>query len=197
MIWAVGSKVTSAPASEPITATTAKAWLKVEFSDDDTMITNLIAGARWEIEKSTGIAFFTQTVTDALDVWPEYEEVSNPFAAFHLLRYPVQSVTSVTYYDSDGVQQTLASSDYVVDTNGVFCRISPAAGTSWPGLRNRPAAVTITYITGWSDVADIPEDLKTAMQLMLTYFYERRADSVKQYKTAAENIVSRHYVAVV
>jgi len=198
MIWSKGSKVTAAPASEPITATTAKTWLKIEsgVTADDTIITSLIASARTEIETETGLALFTQTIQDTLDAWPEYEEVSNPYMAFHLMRYPVQSVTSISYVDGDGATQTWASANYIVDTTGTFCRIAPEAGITFPGLRNRINAVTVTYTAGWALAADIPEDLKTALQLMLTYVYERRADSVKQYKTAAENIVQKRYVPV-
>jgi len=136
-------------------------------------------------------------VQDVLDDWPAYESVSNPYQAFHLLRYPVQSVTSISYIDGNGATQTLHSSKYVVDTTGAFCRIAPAAGQSWPGLRNQIKAVTVTYTAGWSSTSDIPEDLKTAMLLMLTYVYERRADSVKRFKTAAENMIKNHYTPLV
>jgi uncharacterized phiE125 gp8 family phage protein len=198
MVFTKGSKTTVAPTSEPFLVAEAKEWLKVDSTADDSLITALIAATREHIESSTGLALFTQTITETLDSWPLYEEVSNPFQAFNLLRYPVQSISSIAYTDSSGDSQTLASSKYVLDsTSSHFARVGLAAGQTWPGLSNRIASVTVTYVAGWSSVEDIPEDLIIAMKLLLTYFYEKRADSVRQFKTTADFLISKHYINLV
>lgn len=197
MIFTKGSKVTSAPASEPLTTTEAKAWLKVEVSTDDTLIDALVAAAREYIENATGLALFTQTVQEHLDNWPEYREVSNPNKEFYLMRYPVQSVTSITYLDDDGNSQTLSANNYVVDTTGNLCRIALKADQTFPTLQKQINAVTITYVAGYDDTANIPETLKTAIRLMISHFYERRADSASSYTTVVDKILSKHYNPVV
>lgn len=199
MIFTKGSTVTSAPASEPLTTSEAKNWLKIEdgITADDTLVDALVTAAREYVETSTGLALFTQTVREHLDEWPEKTNVSNPMAEFHLMRYPVQSVTSITYLDSDGNSQTLSADTYIVDTTGKTARIALKANQSFPPLRDQINAVTITYVAGWDNTANIPEALKTAMKLLLTYFYERRADSANSYKTTAEKLIEKYSIPVV
>jgi hypothetical protein len=48
--------------SEPITAAEAKAWIKVDFSDEDAVITSLISAVREKIEEFTGLALIAKTV---------------------------------------------------------------------------------------------------------------------------------------
>ena len=48
------------PAIEPVTLAEAKAHLKVDTTDDDTLITSLIAAARARAEWHTRRAFITQ-----------------------------------------------------------------------------------------------------------------------------------------
>lgn len=196
MIFSKASKVSSGPASEPLTLTEAKTWLKIEsdITEDDSLITALISSARSEIEQTTGIAFFTQTIEDVIDEWPE-KTSDNSHRTFYLLRFPVQSVSSVTYVDSDGVEQTLNTSLYHVDLHSNACGIS-LTGTL-PAIKDQPNAIKVTYVAGWSAVGSIPKDLTTAMQLMMTYQYEKRADSVKRYATAAENIIRKRYTHII
>lgn len=193
MIWTRGTKIITAPASEPITTATAKEWLKVDISADDTLIDATVSAARSHIEKKTGLALFTQTIRDVLDEWPEENAVSNPYGTFYLMRYPVQSVTNIQYVDSDGTTQTLSSDVYQVDTNGMFTRIGLKADQSWPSIRNQIATITINYTAGYSLVADIPADITVALKLLMTYYYENRVDSVHRYKTAADALISTHY----
>lgn len=198
MIFTKGSKVTTGPTSEPIEVAEAKTWLKVDTSADDSLITSLIAATREHIESTTGLALFTQTIQEKLDGWPYYDDVTNPFQVFHLLRYPVQSISSITYTDSDGSSQTLNSSIYTLDnTSGNFARVGLDKDQSWPSIANQAGSITVNYVAGWDDVADIPGDLIIALKLMLTYFYERRGDGVKQYPTFAEHLISKHYIQLV
>lgn len=196
MIWTHGTKVITAPASEPINTATAKEWLKVDTSADDTLIDATVAAARKHIESRTGLALFTQTIRDVMDEFPAFEAVSNPYRAFYLLRYPVQSVTNIQYVDTDGNTQTLSSDVYEVDTNGLFTRIGLKAGQSWPDLRNEIATVKVNYVAGWDATASIPDDLVMALRLLMAYYYERRADSVHRYATAADNLIAGYYSPV-
>lgn len=194
MIFTKGTKLITAPASEPIDTDTAKEWLRVDTTADDTLIASAVASARSHIENMSSLALFTQTVRDVMDGWPEYEAVSNPYQAFYLKRYPVQSITNIQYIDSDGNTQTLSTDVYAVDTNGIFTRIALKANQSWPDLRDQIAAVTINYVAGWSATSSIPSDLIMALKLLLAFYYDNRSDTVHQKRTAAENLISKHYV---
>jgi hypothetical protein len=63
-------RLTTAPASEPVTLAEAKDYARVDTSDSDTLITSLIKVARRRVESETGLALITQTWTGVLDRWP-------------------------------------------------------------------------------------------------------------------------------
>jgi hypothetical protein len=78
--------------TEPITLTEMKNYLRVDYSDDDDLITSLITAAREVIEKYCGISIVEKTVNL---VWPAYEPILQvPYG-------PVQSYTTLTIDDED------------------------------------------------------------------------------------------------
>ena len=95
------SKVTTEPSVEPATSTEAKLHLKVDHTDDDTLITIIIQAAREIIEQYTHRSLITQSRTIKLDYFPD-REILIPHG-------PLISITSIKYYDEDEAQQTLSS----------------------------------------------------------------------------------------
>ena len=57
----MSSILLTAPAAEPLTLDEARAFLRVEYHDDDAVIAALIAGARLHIEAQTRRALITQS----------------------------------------------------------------------------------------------------------------------------------------
>jgi len=49
-------------ATEPITLAEAKAWLKVDYADEDSLITMLISGVREQVELFTGLGIVARTI---------------------------------------------------------------------------------------------------------------------------------------
>ena len=165
--------VTTEPATEPVTLAEAKLHLRVDGSDDDDLITELIKSARRFCEKFQNRAFITQTITAKMD------EFSDPI----VLPMPrLISVTSVKYYDEDGVQQTLASSYYDVDTTSEPGKITLAYNQSWPTIRGIHHSVEVIYTAGYGAAAsNVPEEVKSAMKLLLGHLYEHR-ETVSEIK---------------
>jgi uncharacterized phiE125 gp8 family phage protein len=64
-----GTVQTAAPAAEPITLAEAKAWLRVDGTDEDTLITALIAAARTHVENFTRRALITQQFEVSFDAF--------------------------------------------------------------------------------------------------------------------------------
>lgn len=159
-------KLITAPASEPVTLTEAKAHCRVDGSDDDTLITSLIVTARAECEHELGRALFTQTWERVLDYFPAVEvELGMP---------PVASITSITYIDTTGTSQTLSASAYVLDADRQPGWVLPAYGYQWPATQDTANAVRIRFVSGWSDTDDIPAPIKHWVLLRVGTLYKFR-----------------------
>jgi uncharacterized phiE125 gp8 family phage protein len=63
-------KLVTPPAEEPVTLAVAKAHLRVDISDDDTLIPYYLAAARRLCEKEVRRAFVTSTWDLVLDGFP-------------------------------------------------------------------------------------------------------------------------------
>lgn len=104
----------------------------------------------------------TQTWEWKIDrFWPALISVKLP---------PLQSVGSITYIDTNGDTQTLATSVYnVLGTNNETRagRIELAFGESWPSTRHQADAVTITFTAGYGDRNSMPDATKALIMLMV------------------------------
>lgn len=154
-------------AETPVSLVEAKAHLRVDHTDDDTLITALINAATDHLDGWSGVlgrALVTQT-------WRQ------DFADFtdklRLPLKPVSSVSGVTYYDTDNAQQTLATSVYELLTDDAGPFLALKVDQSWPNTESRAAAVSVTFVAG-SAVASVPAAIKAAMLLMIGHLYENR-----------------------
>jgi uncharacterized phiE125 gp8 family phage protein len=157
--WAM----TVPPATEPVTLTEAKQHARISQTNDDAVITTFITVAREQAEEHMRRGILTQTWQLALDWW--YEEIWLPRAA------PLQSVTSIQYYDTAGVQQTLAASVYDVDSICRPARIVRKPGQTWPALQaaRLTPRITVTYVVGWTGASLVPERIKQGIRAYVAY----------------------------
>ena len=180
-----GLAQTVAPAAEPITTVQAKAWLRVSSSSDDTLIDELIADAREYVERVSGRQLVTATWRMTLDTFPrpggwQFLEVPGLFPDPHSIRLPkapLQSVSSVAYYDFSDVLNTLATTRYDVDAAHDPGRIFLAMGQTWPVVRLKPGAVRITFVAGYGAAASVPEEVKLAIKFAVAFWYENRGET--------------------
>ena len=157
---------TSAPGVEPITLQQAKDHLRVSHNDEDAIIEPLITAARQHVEAYTKRALITQTWAWSMDAFATL--LSPPLP-------PLQSVSSIAYIDAAGDSQTLASSNYRVDSASEPARITEAYDTTWPTTRQVTNAVTVTFIAGYGDAGhDVPQPIIQAMLLLIGHWYENR-----------------------
>jgi len=158
---------------EPISLVEAKAHLKVDVTADDDYITALITAARQRLEIDAGLAIITQTLEMGLDCFPM------DGSPIKLKRPLLQSITSIIYVDSDGVDITWDSSEYRMDLASKPARITPAYGYSYPVAIAVTGAVKIRYVAGYGDAGtDVPKDLIRAMLMLIGHWYENREDVV-------------------
>ena len=132
---------------------------------EDPLLSALILAAREHVEAFTRRALVTQTWDLKLDGFPSVIRVPRP---------PLQSITSISYIDSNGATQTWAAANYSVDTSSQPGRIEPAYGISYPTLRGVPNAVTIRFVAGYGAAAAVPQSVKQAILLFVAHLYENR-----------------------
>lgn len=162
-------KLITAASALAVTLVEAKAHLRVEASDDDTLITALITAATEAAEQAmAGRAVMPQTWELTLDAFPE---------AFELTRLPVASVTSITYAAAaDGAATVLGSGNYTLDVADDYdsAYVLPAYATSWPSVRDQANAVALRYVAGYANAAAVPESIKAWIKLQIGAMYENR-----------------------
>lgn len=167
-------KITTAPATEPVTETEAKLHCRVDHSTEDAIFTRLIEVARIQCENISGRAFVTRTYTAMLDRWPG--------SCFELPYPPLASISSIKYYDDAGsAAATFNSANYYVDTNSEPGRVALISGADWPSTTLRDInGVEIIYTAGYGNAAAVPDQYKQAMLLLIGHLYENRESVVVQ-----------------
>lgn len=165
----MGLEITVEPAAEPISTAEAKAHVRYELTDEDTLIDSLIVAARKQVEMFTRRQLVTATYSWTLDEFP------NSSGTLYVPAPPLISIGSFSYVDTDGATQTLAeSTGYLLDTKSEPGRLTPAYETTWPGTRTIMNAVTIVFDAGYGDATTVPDTLKQAMLLLIGHWFENR-----------------------
>lgn len=154
------------PVLEPLTVEVAKAHCRISDDTENALVLTFLKAARQDAEAYLGRGLLTQTWKLVLDDFAE--TIWLPMAA------PLQSVASITYYDGDGVSQTLAASVYTVHTASEPGRITLGVNQAWPSVQcERGSAVTISYVVGWTSEDLVPDHITNGIALMTSARYER------------------------
>ena len=165
------------PTAEPITLEQARLHLRLDAEGspathpDDTLVEGLIKTAREYLDGDDGLlgrCLMTQTWELVMDQFPGCE-IRVPLP-------PLQSITSVKYDDLDGVEQTIASSNYIVDNvaKNKPGWIVPIAAYAWPATLDRINGVRVRFVAGYGNAAQIPTPIIHAMYLWIGHLYGNR-----------------------
>ena len=172
----MGLKLVTPPATEPVSLSEAKEHSRITGTDEDELITTFIEAAREYCEEYQNKAYITQTWDLSLDEFPD--------SPYSLPKPPLQSISSIKYYDQDGTEYEFNASDYLVDTASVKGRISLAYGKSWPSVTLQPMnGVIIQFIAGYGDAgSDVPKRIRNAIKVLVEQIYENReATDIKEH----------------
>lgn len=185
-------EIVTAATSYPVSVAEQKAHCRVDVSADDTYIGAVIGAATDWVEHRTGRQLVTATLRQSWDSYPSVfhppRVITQAYGArvwymgmeasmLTLDREPVQSVSSVKYYDITDTLQTVNASTYWVDLASTPPRIVPK--DAWPNiLFGRPNAFQITFVAGYGVASAVPLMLKQAVMMLAAHWYEQR-ESVK------------------
>jgi uncharacterized phiE125 gp8 family phage protein len=164
-----------APTTTPLSLTEVKAHLRVDGTDQDSVIQMYLDAATNYADGEWGYlgrALVTQTWRLTIDTFP-CAEIKIPLP-------PLQSITSVSYYDSAGDFQSLVEdTDYFVDDQSEPAWLMPM--TSWPATQDAINSVAIEFVAGYAGTSsppslteNIPAAIKQGMLLLITDWMEHR-----------------------
>ena len=155
------------PAIEPVSLVEAKAHLKVEVSDDDSLIDGLITTARQHIERQTGKALIDQTWAIYLDDWGGNEIV--------LPVEPVSAVNAMRTYSEDDSASLIGPEHYYSDTVSSPARIVLRGSRVWQRPGRIANGIEIELVAGYGPAGDdVPAGLRQAILLLVAHWYENR-----------------------
>ena len=160
-------KLLTAPTLACLTLAEAKLHLRVDVSDDDTLITALIDAATQDAEHLMQRAIMPQQWVLTLDAFEDVIQLQRPI---------VTALVSVKYIAAaTGVQTTLAGSEYQLDLgNDLVGRLVPTYGKTWPATRAQLSAVEVVFACGWANAAAVPSVIKAWILLRIGALYANR-----------------------
>lgn len=168
----IAPSLITGPTEPPVSLAEAKAHLRVDFTDDDTLISALVDAATAHIDGYTGIlarALVTQTWRQDFCDWPGDRVLRLPLA-------PVVSVQSVKYFDA-------ANAEITVDAIGNYALLEDARGPyikftsdfAAPALYDeRDDRIKVTFVAGYGDPSDVPAAIRAAVLLIVGDLYKNR-----------------------
>jgi len=194
-----------------ISLATAKSFLRVTHTAEDTLITSFITAACQVAENYCNSRFLEVEYNMFMETWDDVY-VSNHYTTTLsdgsylttggyvgkdglnqiVLPYaPLASITHLKYYDSANTIQTWAGTNYTTNkflNQKGFLEIKD--GVSTPTLAERADAIEIRFKAGYgTSGSDVPESIKTAILLILGFMYEKREDSVSRLPKASEYLL--------
>ncbi len=158
------------PVQEPVTLATAKQFARIEYPDDDALVSSMISSSRQYVETDQARALQTQVLSVYFMGFPwtggYYNRMirsmgPNPWwlptaqGIIQLPRPPMQMILSVGYVDpTSGAQNYVLPSKIIWSNNSTPGRLMPTYGAVWPLARPQIDAVQITYVAGYGSTSD-------------------------------------------
>lgn len=184
-------QVITAPVNSPVSLSDMKDYLRVDTSDDDTLIQSFIDSATESVKQYLKRSLITETLELTMDGFGQGQQDdrliqlgdgvhvgSVPYLLgrgneVDLQFPPVQSITSVKTYNRANEESTFDSSKYELDEQGG--RIYLNESEVWPSNLRAREAVKIRYVSGYGDNAsDIPAPIVQAIKLYVGKMYDCR-----------------------
>jgi len=203
--------------NEPVTLEEIYTFLRLDpegsppSHPDDNMLRSFIKASREKVEQFTRrtltVGATLKAVYSAFPACRVYfggigidaDDYEHRYDALELPRPPVNSVSSVRYYDEDNVLRTLPTSNWFLVSDSFTAKINLSEGYTWPTTFKRDDAVQVTFTSGYEPIGSpnsaqdsVPELIKTAIKLEVQLMYDEFSP---EKRAAAEDAISRMLVS--
>lgn len=172
------------PPAEFITLDQAKAFLRVDGSEEDVLIQGLVSAAMLAVEAPDGYvrrAVGQQVLKASVYALPvRGRALALPFP-------PITAVNSITYIGPRGEELTVDPSIYELAPEGA---IRLAYGRAWPQRRSQSDVISITFAAGY---AAVPRPYEIAALMHVAAMYDNR-DGSAPLPPAARQLLSAYRI---
>ena len=188
-----GVKIQTAQTDNAITLAQLKAYLKVDGSDDDTVLGIIKQTVDSWAKEYTGRTLCTTTYDLFIDDLADqnvpiqegiYDGVDMNVARNYIILpfSPVASISHVKYYDDDDNATTWATSNYRLDNASVPSRFCLQRNVSYPTGLRPTNGFEIRYVAGYGGESAVPQQIKQACLLYGSYIFEHTGDTITDIK---------------
>lgn len=138
--------------TELLTKVKKQVQVATAVTTHDTELSMLIEEAGELLEYETPWVLAEATFDWDIECWPDGDR------PIEIPKRPVNNVDSITYFDENESQQTLAASDWRFDDRRVWPSIWRADfDTAWPDLAShRAGLITVRFSAGYQTADDLP-----------------------------------------
>lgn len=161
-------QLVTAPASAAVTTAELETHARAAGQPASQLANHVPAAQAW-VERVTARKLILQTWKAFYDCFPREGYISIPFGQ-------LSSVTHVKYTDTAGTQTTFSSDYWEISTSREPGVLALSYGCSWPSSTLRVLdPIEIQFVCGWTTAEAVPADLRAAILMLATHFYENRS----------------------
>ncbi len=159
------AKIAEYSGTEAISLAEAKSYLRVDYTNEDSYITELIKIARLQVLKDTNQVLVTTDVTEYYKDWPNDE--------LFCLQYSGEITSPVLkYFNDNNVEVTLVNNtDYIISSHSGASKIQMLNTFN---LYDRENAISFNYNVAPNN-DDVVRTLKIAMYMLIQHYYDNRS----------------------
>lgn len=158
----------TAPASAVLLLDEVKAYMNIDFTDQDAVISGMIEAATQALDGYSG------TLGGLCLISQQWEFKACHFCDIVIGLKPLITLDAITYFDSAGISQTLASTEWRALETVTGVHLVLPEGKSWPSVADREDAVTVRATFGHASAGLVPETIRQAMLMMVATWFENR-----------------------
>lgn len=167
----------TAPSTQCVTVDEVKDFLRLQgTTSEDYLLQSFIKAAESYAENYMKRSISKQQWELRLDEFPDLDEKAQDI---ELPRPPLSTVSSevvVSYVEDNtaGNTTSMASTAFTIDYYSEPGIIYPSYDNEWPDPKEIKNAVRVTYYSGYSNPANVPEPIKQWVKLRVGSMYENR-----------------------
>ena len=157
------------PVGLAVSVSEAKLWSKIDNSAEDDLIESLIISATLLCEEWTNRAILRQTWIQSFDWIPGSDD-------FEIYPAGNQNVIEILYYNQKNISAVWDASNYFVDISSDVnpARIVLNEDGEYPNDLRYRASFQVEFEAGYSNAANVPANIKTAIKMIVQNYYEDR-----------------------